>query len=368
MKIAESSVQFQSEHNRLEKHETLSSLSIFNGNDKKLERVSFNTNPFAAGESFSSASERRDIDVDLSDAARAMRFSKAKVTVAEDAILDAVDDMSIFMFKTLMEYITGRKINIVTPGDIINASNHQRNIDEGATITMTSQTGSGSTEFGLIYNHYETHYESESLAFEAQGQIYTEDGKQIDVAIDLNMSREFMSVSGFELRAGNAAALTDPLVINFNGTAAQLTQERFSFDLDLDGEEDQIAFVGEGSGFLTLDKNDDGIVNDGSELFGPTLGNGFEELAAYDEDGNQWIDENDPIFNRLRVWTKDAEGNDHLFALGKVGVGAIYLGNIDTPFQLKDTSNELQGAVRSTGIHVSEDGNVGTIQQIDLAV
>lgn len=88
-------------------------------------------------------------------------------------------------------------------------------------------------------------------------------------------------------------------------------------DLDADGMEDQISFVLPGSGFLALDLNGDGRINDGRELFGPETGDGFAELARYDEDGNQWIDENDPVFERLRIWTKDAEGRDVLRPSGK---------------------------------------------------
>lgn len=64
--------------------------------------------------------------------------------------------------------------------------------------------------------------------------------------------------------------------------AASLTERDFAFDIDLDGHADQIAFVGTGSGFLALDRNGDGEINDGSELFGPESGDGFAELAAYD--------------------------------------------------------------------------------------
>lgn len=144
--------------------------------------------------------------------------------------------------------------------------------------------------------------------------------------------------------------------------------KKFRFDLDFDGKEDRISFVGPGSGFLALDLNGDGQINNGKELFGPNTGNGFSELAQYDEDGNQWIDENDSIYDRLRIWTKDSEGKDTLFALGQKGIGAIYLGNIDTSFAMKNQDNHLQGRVRKSGIYVSENGSVGTVQQIDLTL
>jgi hypothetical protein len=178
------------------------------------------------------------------------------------------------------------------------------------------------------------------------------------------MSREFYTEQNINIRAGDA--LKDPLVINFSGTAAQLTQRDFSFDIDADGTEEQISFVAPGSGFLALDKNNDGQINDGSELFGTASGNGFGDLSVYDLDGNNWIDENDAVYQNLRIWTKNSEGNDQLIALGKAGVGALYLGHIETLFSVKDDENGLLGQVRETGLAIMESGQVITMQQIDL--
>jgi hypothetical protein len=217
------------------------------------------------------------------------------------------------------------------------------------------------------YQAEQTRYEYERMDFEMKGTAVTEDGRKIDFGVALSMSREFYEKSGFTLEAGafGAPNTEDPLMIQLSGTPS-LSETKFSFDLDMDGTPDQISFAGNGSGFLALDKNEDGTINDGSELFGPTKGNGFEELGAYDSDKNGWIDENDPIFDKLRVWTKDENGKDRLFALGEAGVGAIYLGHSDTAFNMKDSQGELQGVMRSSGMFFFEDGRVGTMHQIDL--
>ena len=115
-------------------------------------------------------------------------------------------------------------------------------------------------------------------------------------------------------------------------------------------------------------QNANGRIDDGRELFGPATGNGFAELAAHDEDGNLWIDESDSIYYSLRIWSKDAQGNDQLIALGQRGIGAIYLGHATTPFEVKNEQNQLQAAVRSSGIYLNEDGSAGTVQQLDLVV
>jgi hypothetical protein len=204
------------------------------------------------------------------------------------------------------------------------------------------------------------------MSFEAEGVVRTADGQEIAIDVSLSMSREFMQETSLDVMMEET--VKDPLAINFEGSAAELTQRKFDFDLDMDGSADQISFVGPGSGFLALDQNGDGAVNDGSELFGARTGNGFTELAAYDDDGNEWIDEGDSVYEGLRIWEKDSEGNDRLMALGKRGVGAIFLGHTNTPFQMKDENNQLQGIVRSSGVFLSESGSVGTVQQLDLVV
>jgi len=178
------------------------------------------------------------------------------------------------------------------------------------------------------------------------------------------MSRESVTVKDFHLRAGDA--LIDPLVINFAGNAAELTDEKIDFDLDADGERESVSFVKAGSGFLVLDRNGDGIATDGSELFGPTSGDGFAELAAHDQDGNGWIDEADAVYHDLRVWTKDATGGDLYSTLAEKNVGAIYLRNVSTNFTLQDSTGETAGKVRTTGVYLTENGQANTIQQVDL--
>ena len=147
-----------------------------------------------------------------------------------------------------------------------------------------------------------------------------------------------------------------------------LGQMKTFFDLDADGKEEEMSFVGKGSGFLALDKNGDGTINDGSELFGTQSGDGFKDLAAYDKDGNGWIDEADDIFKDLKVWTKDEEGNNKLLNLKEAGVGAIYLGSADTQFSLNNEQNKTNAVIRKTGIYLKESGEVGTVQHVDFAL
>ena len=209
--------------------------------------------------------------------------------------------------------------------------------------------------------------ESESVAFASSGMVKTQDGRSIDFNIEVSMSRAFTSQIN-TLTTQNYIK-TDPLVINLDTDIGSVTDQKFLFDLDSDGDEEEISFAGKGSGFLALDKNGDGRIGDGSELFGTKSGDGFKDLAAFDEDGNGWIDENDSIYSKLKVWTKDEAGNDYLINLKDADVGAIYLDNADTQFSLKDGINRLNGEIKKTGIYLHEStGAAGTLNHIDLAV
>lgn len=221
----------------------------------------------------------------------------------------------------------------------------------------------------LRYGEVSHTSESQSITYAAQGFVKTADGQQIAFDVSLNMSSSYSQTSvAFGIETNLKSNLVDPLVINYSGTAASLTQTKFEFDLDFDGNKDQISFAGPGSGFLALDKDGDGAITDGRELFGPQSGEGFSELAQYDTDGNMWIDEADEIYSKLRIWSKDENGNDQLFTLKEADVGAIFIGNTKTSMTMYDQTYNMQGRIQSTGIFLRDSGGAGTVQHIDLAV
>lgn len=293
----------------------------------------------------------------------AVSLQPAKMELEEPEPLSPAAELEVSLLKLLVERLIGRTFELVDTASI--KADAMAEPPE-SPVAPDPNTSSERVGWGMTYDYYASRYELEQTRFSAAAEVKTADGQSITVSLNLNMSREFYTEQQISLRAGDA--LKDPLVINFDGTAAQLTHRDFNFDIDADGRLDQIAFVGQGSGLLALDKNLDGQINNGRELFGAMTGDGFKELAVYDEDGNGWIDEADSIYDRLRIWSKDSQGNDRLIGLGQQGVGAVYLGNVDTPFLIKDAENNTLGQVRSSGIYLAESGAVGTVQQLDLVV
>ncbi len=210
----------------------------------------------------------------------------------------------------------------------------------------------------------ESYYEQEQLKVQAVGDISLADGRTINFDLRLEFARDYREentqATDLEIKP-----LIDPLVLSLDGAPVGLQSSTFIFDLDVDGEMDELAQLRGGTGFLALDLNEDGSINDGSELFGTQSGDGFADLAIYDRDGNGWIDGNDEIFNRLKVWQPGNEGT--LQSLSEAGVGAVYLGSIASDFSLTDNSNQLLGQIRRSGLFIKESGEVSSIEKIDLS-
>ncbi|MDQ1244323.1 MAG: hypothetical protein QG565_663 [Campylobacterota bacterium] len=202
--------------------------------------------------------------------------------------------------------------------------------------------------------------ESQRLDVSMNGFIYTA-SKKIELNIDISMSHSF--VSSHEIIRQQ---FYDPLVLNFDGELPDLENKNFSFDIDANGECDQISMLKNGNGFLALDKNNNNKIDDGLELFGMLNGDGFADLRRYDSDNNGWIDENDPILDSLRIWIKNSD-EERLVALGEVDIGAIYLGNTNGQFDIKNEKNDTLGRIRATGLFLNEDGTSGVMSQIDFA-
>lgn len=239
-------------------------------------------------------------------------------------------------------------------------------VGESTVFVATTNANGAATglRIGEVETRTHTLSEAEYTAWSAQGRVTTEDGRTLQVDQTSLMLRTAEMV-----QTQSTATLEDPLVIQYGkgSAAAGLTEEKYAFDLDADGQKESMSFVKPGTGFLALDQNGDGKINDGSELFGAKSGDAFGDLAKFDADGNGWIDENDDVYGKLRIWAKDDQGKDQLLSLKEADVGAIYLGSVATEFSVKDSRNELQGQVRQSGLFLRDSGEVGTVQRLDLA-
>lgn len=145
------------------------------------------------------------------------------------------------------------------------------------------------------------------------------------------VSQALIDQRGLELsvNTGQAPQQVDPLVLDLagNGFSTSGLSRPVRFDLDADGRIDSISAPTGDDALLALDRNGNGRIDDGRELFGDQHGaaNGFAELARFDDNGDGRIDAADAVFDKLRLLRFDGAGRQQLQPLSAAGVSAIDL-------------------------------------------
>lgn len=128
---------------------------------------------------------------------------------------------------------------------------------------------------------------------------------------------------------GDQSQKTDPLVLDLasNGFSTSSLSHTVTFDLDGDGQREAVSVPTADDALLALDRNGNGQIDDGRELFGDQNGarNGFAELSRYDDNQDGRIDLQDAVFQRLSLLRFDAGGEQRSQSLAKAGVSAIHL-------------------------------------------
>ncbi|MEW6350718.1 MAG: hypothetical protein AB1646_16780 [Thermodesulfobacteriota bacterium] len=165
----------------------------------------------------------------------------------------------------------------------------------------------------------------------------------------------------------------DPIVVYFNANATAHTvglTDGIFFDYEDSGFAEASGWVSPGEGLLCMDRNGNGIIDNGSELFssltplpnGQLAPNGFQALAALDGDGDGKIDAQDPACSQLRVWV-DSNGDadcrpGELFTLPQLGITSI-----DLNWTTVNTTDAQGNIENSVGTFLKEDGTTGLIAE-----
>lgn len=346
MKIADYSIQSMSAHKLDKNTEVTENIKMWAGSNEEIENKE---EPSFA------------LEIGNNEASSFMpEKTYLKSPIDNESFLEQEARIKLKLIELFIYQVTGKQVELETPKITLCTDSIEMNLPGDPKNDNGGELG-----WGITYDYREVIEEHEEVLFRSGGMVKTKDGKEFEFELDFKMSRSFYQEKNVNIRMGDAAKV-DPLVVVFDEGAPKLTRERQGFDLNGDGKEEEIAMPTQGSGFLALDKNEDGRINDGTELFGPENGDGFAALRIYDMDNNGWIDEQDEVFGKLSILAVGKFGKRVMFRLGEAGIGAIYLGKVDTKFDIKDGDDE-QGTLRSSSIFVRENGTVGTLHHIDLS-
>ncbi len=215
-------------------------------------------------------------------------------------------------------------------------------------------------QFDVKYRRRESEREVEATSFRATGSVATADGRQIDFTAALDLARVYARTETISLRASGTLSIPAGTGGAGPGSLPAAVPDPVG---DQPPSQPGLSI---GGSVLGLDGNGDGRIDAATELVGQG-GDGFAELAAYDEDGNGFIDEGDSIFSKLALVDQGATGLT-ADSLESRGVGAIFTGSVATPYRFTDGSNQTVATLSRSGIYLNENGTTGIAQQVDVLI
>ncbi|RRC96644.1 calcium-binding protein, partial [Amphritea balenae] len=174
-----------------------------------------------------------------------------------------------------------------------------------------------------------------------------------------------------------AAAKGSPIAIDLDGDGIETLSKTGNvfFDHDKNGMAERSGWIAADDGLLVLDRNADGQINNGGELFGNNTeladgtlaANGYEALKALDDNGDGVIDSNDASFADLRIW-QDLNGDglsqtDELLTLEQAGIASL-----NTDYQNSNSDDGYGNITRQTSTATMADGSTADTADIWFAV
>ncbi|MBT0224123.1 calcium-binding protein, partial [Vibrio campbellii] len=143
----------------------------------------------------------------------------------------------------------------------------------------------------------------------------------------------------------------DPLILDLDGNGVSLTESTY-FDHNANGIANRTQWVSSTDGLLALDRDGNGTIDSGRELFGDNTldangdvaSDGYAALKAFDSNGDDVINQKDQVFDQLKVWV-DANSDgvsqeNELKTLKSLGVESIDLTHDNLHSQYHDTSGK----------------------------
>jgi Ca2+-binding RTX toxin-like protein len=178
-------------------------------------------------------------------------------------------------------------------------------------------------------------------------------------------------------RAKNWTWPRDPIILDLDGDGLETVglASNVYFDFDGDGVLTKTGWAAANDALLVWDRNGNGTIDTGAELFGDftmlpngTLApNGFAALAALDSNGDGVIDASDPAFAELKLWrdaSQDGQtGSGELISLAEAGIVSLNLAHT-----LKNQVLANGNTLAREGTFTRADGTTGGMGEFRLAI
>ena len=176
--------------------------------------------------------------------------------------------------------------------------------------------------------------------------------------------------------AGSAQPPKDPLIIDLgeNGIVLTTIDDGVNFDLDNNGFSEKTAWIGDEDGFLVLDRNNNGLIDNGGELFGDQVSlsnglkssSGFEVLAELDKNEDGLINNEDDIYDKLMVWIdKNHNGKSEIDEI--VNLRTLNITEMSLNHETKNIIDEITGSriaeIASVTIADEESSSISSINE-----
>lgn len=173
-----------------------------------------------------------------------------------------------------------------------------------------------------------------------------------------------------------AETTKSPLILDLDGDGVETLALSAGIQFDHDGNRfaELTGWAGADDGLLVWDRNGNGAIDDGSELFGnktllsdgTTAANGFAALADLDTNLDGIIDSNDASFDQLMVW-RDSDSNGvvsagELLTLADAGVASLITG-----YTAQNVTDDQGNAHLQAGQYIGTDGNTHTMDDVWFA-
>lgn len=213
-----------------------------------------------------------------------------------------------------------------------------------------------------IYKKFFGNGQGASANASETGQTQSQNGQSKAQSLTIQLEFEFeVKFSASVQVKTDGVQQSDPVMFDLDGDGFELTNYRdgAKFDILGNGQKASTAFVTGGDAFLAIDRNGNGLIDSGKELFGDQNGarNGYEELAKLDTNGDGVINAKDKAFDQLKLFRDNGNGiteEGELISLAEAGIKEISL-------RYRDVSQVIAGGNRLAQVasYRRMDGSLG---------